>query len=134
LDDSDEYVTLPDQLHAGLGGAAVVEGEWRLLVAVLEDALQTFQKYATASDVRGRALFREVEEWFMEADTGATLSFEYISETVGLEAEQIRGELRRWRERLLQRIHPLRLHPRRAGDPDGDTERALPGLKKASCA
>jgi hypothetical protein len=134
LDGSDEYVTLPDQAYAGLGGAAAVDGQWRLLLAVLEDALQTFQKYATASDVRGRALFREVEEWFMEADTGATLSFEYISETVGLEADRIRGELQRWRERRLQRVHQLRPRPQPGDDPDAEIDRTLPGLKKASGA
>ena len=132
--ESDDYVMLPDQLCAGLRGPVAVDGEWRLLVAVLEDALQTFRKYATASDGRGRALFREVEEWFMEPDSGATLSFGFITETVGLERERIRDELRRWRERELRRLHPQRSCPQRDDDPDGDTDRTLPRFKKASGA
>jgi len=99
LDDLDEQVVLPEQFYSGLAGAAVVEGERRLILAVFEDALQTFRKYVAASDQRGRLLFREAEEWFMEVDAGAVLSFEYVSEALGLDAELVRSTLRRWRDR-----------------------------------
>jgi hypothetical protein len=99
LDEMDEQVTLPEQPDLGLAGAAAVEGERRLVLAVFEDALQTFRKYAAAADARGRTLFREAEAWFMEGDAGAALSFEYASETLGLDVELVRAALRRWRDR-----------------------------------
>jgi len=81
--------------------SSVVEGESKLMIAVLEDALHCFQKYAFAADVRGRRLFREAEEWLMKPDTGAAFTFEYICETRGLDPESVRLSLRRWCERTI---------------------------------
>jgi hypothetical protein len=106
IDGLDEQLVLPEQLQLGLAGVAAVEGERRLILAVFEDALQAFRRYAAASDTRGRNLFREAEEWFMEGDAGAVLSFEYVSETLGLDAEQVRSALRRWRDRSRHRARP----------------------------
>jgi hypothetical protein len=106
VDDLDEQVVLPEQFQLGLAGVAAVEGERRLILAVFEDALQAFRRYAAASDTRGRHLFREAEEWFMEGDAGAVLSFEYVSETLGLDVEKVRSALRRWRGRSRHRAHP----------------------------
>jgi hypothetical protein len=80
-----------------------IEGERRLMVAVLEDAVHCFQKYALATDSRSKELFLQAEEWFMEPDSGATLTFEFICEARGLDADSIRARLRRWRERQIAR-------------------------------
>ena len=106
IDDLDEQVVLPEQLQLGLAGVAFVEGERRLILAVFEDALQAFRRYAAATDTRGRNLFREAEEWFMDGDAGAVLSFEYVSETLGLDAERVRSALRRWRDRARHHARP----------------------------
>lgn len=87
---------LPSQFFPRNGRAARVEGERKLMVAVLEDAVRCFRKYSVASNRRGRRLFREVEAWFMEPDTGSALSFEYVCEASGLDADSIRSRLRRW--------------------------------------
>ena len=87
---------LPSQFFSRIGRAARVEGERRLMVAVLEDAVRCFRKYSVASNRRGRRLFREVEAWFMEPDTGSSLTFEYVCEASGLDADSIRSGLRRW--------------------------------------
>lgn len=87
---------LPSQFFSRSGRVARVEGERRLMVAVLEDAVRSFRKYALASNRRGRRLFREVEAWFMEPDTGAALSFDYVCEASGVDADSVREKLRRW--------------------------------------
>ncbi len=87
---------LPSQFFSRIGRAARVEGERKLMVAVLEDAVRCFRKYSVASNRRGRRLFREVEAWFMEPDTGSALSFDYVCEASGLDADSIRSRLRRW--------------------------------------
>jgi len=127
LDELDEQLVLPEQFYSGLSGVAAVEGERRLILAVFEDALQTFRKYAGAVDARGRELFREAEEWFMEEDVGAALSFGYVSETLGFDTETVRSALRRWRDRSRRRIRPgsVTVLPCR----DVDVE---PHIKKAS--
>ena len=42
------------------------EGEEGLMLAVLTDAIEYFQKYVLAKDQRGKKLFQEAEEWFLE--------------------------------------------------------------------
>ena len=91
-------VVLPDQFFFGARGSAVVEGERRLLIAVVEDAVHCFKRHASASERRERERFLEVEEWFMEEDTGAAFSFGYICEALEIDARFIRSGLRRWIE------------------------------------
>ncbi len=97
---------LPQQFFSECRESAAVEGERRLLVAVLEDALHCFQKYAFAVDARSQRLFLEAEEWFMQPDTGAAFTFEYICETRGLDPESVRSGLRQWRERRIAGTRP----------------------------
>lgn len=97
---------LPHQFFSDCWENAAVEGERRLLVAILEDAIHCFQKYAFAADPRSQRLFREAEEWFMQRDSGAAFTFEYICETRGLDPESVRSGLRRWRERQLGGTQP----------------------------
>ena len=39
------------------------EPEEKLMLAVLDDAIACFQKYAFARDRKGKVLFQEAEEW-----------------------------------------------------------------------
>jgi hypothetical protein len=71
--------------------------ECRLLWAVLQDGVETYMKYATATDRRGRRLFREVEEWIMHDDPTWLYSFVSICYTLGLDPDYIRSGLQRWR-------------------------------------
>lgn len=112
FDELGEQTVLPDQFFSGRGDFPAVAGERRLMLAVLEDAVNTFQKYVTAVDRRGQTLFREAEEWFMERDTGAVLSLEYIGEALGFDADVLRQGLQKWRDRRLAQSHGIRApHP-----------------------
>jgi hypothetical protein len=84
------------------------EGEEKLMLAVLSDAIEHFQKYAFSKDEKGRKLLQEAEEWFLEKDNGALFSFEYICETLQLHPDYIRQGLLSWKDarrkaRLVQR-------------------------------
>lgn len=98
---SDPGGVIPSQLFPEIRGAAGVEGERRLLSAVLEDAYRCFRRYALASNRRGRTRFREAEEWFMGSVSDAAFTFEYICDVCGLDADSIRSHLRRWREEMI---------------------------------
>src|SRR5262245_18859301 len=52
------------------------EGEERLMLAVLENAVEHFQKYVLARKPSGKQLFREAEEWFLDKDNDTLYSFE----------------------------------------------------------
>ena len=56
------------------------EGEKRLMLALLENAIEDFQKYALANDTAGKELFQEAEDWFFAADNDSLYSFENICE------------------------------------------------------
>ena len=123
---------LPLQFFSECWESAAVEGERRLLIAVLEDALHCFQKYAFAVDARSQRLFREAEEWFMQPDTGAAFTFEYICETRGLDPESVRSGLRRWCERRIAGTRPQRSGVIVSATGDADGASSLGGLPKIS--
>ena len=90
------------------------EGEERLMLAVLENAVEYFQKYVLARKPSGKQLFREAEEWFLEKDSEALYSFENICETLGLHPDHIRKGLMVWKEAKLK-LSSVEAHP--AGRP-----------------
>jgi hypothetical protein len=67
----------------------------RLLLAVLEDAVITFEKCATARDHRGRRIFLETEAWFRSDDTAAPFSFIAVCDALGLDPDYVRSGV--WR-------------------------------------
>ena len=90
------------------------EGEERLMLAVLENAVEYFQKYVLARNPGGKQRFQEAEEWFLEKDGEALYSFENICETLGLHPDPIRKGLMVWKEAKLK-LSSVEGHP--AGRP-----------------
>jgi hypothetical protein len=76
---------------------APLEGEKRLMLAVLERAVDDFRTYANVPTGRGRWLFMEVAAWFDSPETGP-FDFEGICEAAGLDPDYIREVLRRWHD------------------------------------
>lgn len=76
--------------------------EHKLVFAVLQDAINMYQKYAFSLDRHGRRLFRETEEWLMSEER-VPFSFAYICEVLDLDAAYLRVGLLRWREIELDR-------------------------------
>lgn len=73
------------------------EGEERLMLAVLENATEDFQKYVLATDKRGKELFDEAEAWIMETDSASFFSFENICEHLQLDPDYVRRGFMRWK-------------------------------------
>ena len=80
------------------------EGEERLMLAVLESAVEDFQKYVLARNPSGKKLFREAEEWFLDKDSDALLSFGSVCDTLGLHPDPIRKGLMVWKEARLKTL------------------------------
>jgi hypothetical protein len=89
---------LPSQFFDRFRIDASLQPEKRLMLAVLEDAVGTFQKYVTATNRRARRLFVEAEEWFEAPSSDWPYSFENVCVALGLEPEYLRSGLRRWRD------------------------------------
>jgi hypothetical protein len=75
----------------------VSQPEKRLLLALLEGAVNDFQNYATASTGRGRRLFADVSAWFGSTSHERFLDFESICDGLGLDPSFLRRGLDRWR-------------------------------------
>jgi hypothetical protein len=75
------------------------QGERRLMLAVLEEAVVTFQRNLHARTRRGQRLFREADEWSRSADTSWTFAFENVCHALGLDPEYLREGLQRLKER-----------------------------------
>jgi hypothetical protein len=69
-----------------------LEGEKRLMLAVLERAVDDLRTYANVPTERGRWLFMEVAAWFDSPETGP-FDFEGICEATGLDPDFIRKGL-----------------------------------------
>jgi hypothetical protein len=78
-----------------------LEPEKRLILAMLEDAVTSFQIYLTARSGRGKKFFNEAEEWIMMTDDDWIFSFVNVCETLGLSPEYIRQGMRRWKQKKL---------------------------------
>src|SRR5215510_5081921 len=78
------------------------EGEERLMLAVLEDAVDYFQKYFLARNPRGKQLFQEAEDWFFDKDSEELFSFESICDALGLNPNHIRKGLLVWKDAQLK--------------------------------
>jgi len=99
---------LPSQFFRGLAWRAGLQGEQRLMVAVLEDAIHVYCKESATPGRRNSWLFREAEEWIESGDHSRVFSFACICEVLGLDVEYIRRGLhaRRKRSRLVRGAHP----------------------------
>src|SRR6266850_1777038 len=80
----------------------VLQGEGALMLAILENAVEYFQKYLFAQNDIGRKLFQEAEEWFLEKNADLFFSFESICETLELHPDYIREGLMSWKEKTLK--------------------------------
>ncbi|HXJ34976.1 MAG TPA: hypothetical protein VMS22_13170 [Candidatus Eisenbacteria bacterium] len=69
------------------------------MLAVLEDAIDCYQKFAHARDPRGVQMFQEAQEWVSSSDRSWLFSFENICDTLEINADYVRRGLREWRER-----------------------------------
>jgi hypothetical protein len=94
---------------------AAVDGERRLIVAVLEDAVHMYLKHAAARIEVHRALFREAEEWIEDGDTQWFLSFENVCAVLDLDADYLRRGLRAAKRRAQQPEPEERTAPDDAG-------------------
>jgi len=82
-------------------GKTLVLPEQRLMLAILEDALQCFQDNCSAKHGKKKQLFENVEKWFFEATDGWVFGFESICGVLDFEPDYVRKGLVRWRQKEL---------------------------------
>lgn len=104
-------VLLPNQYFAAFRRGRAVEGERRLMLAVLEDAVDSYRKYALARDPREQACFLEAREWFVSDDRSWLFAFENVCDVLEMEPDYLRSGLDKWRQQLtaaaMRRTEPV---------------------------
>lgn len=103
-------ITIESEFLECLCKKSTREGEEELMLAILEDALNCFQKHVHARDARGKALFRDAEDWILEENSDWVFSFENICEILGLSPKYVRQGLLRWKERRLAERPKARIY------------------------
>ncbi len=94
-------ILLPVQFFAGLGQQVPAEGQRRLMLAILEDATECFQKHLWATDHKRRQLHDEAEQWFLADDPNWLFSFVNICEAFEIHPVLFRQSLLAWKTRQL---------------------------------
>jgi len=95
--------TLLSAQYLDLHRKALLEPEKRLMLAVLEDAINCFQVNVMAQSGRGKKLFNESEDWIMGRDDDWIFSFVSVCELLRFSPEYVRRGLLRWKEKKLAR-------------------------------
>jgi hypothetical protein len=93
-------VLLPNQYFAAFRRGRAVEGERRLMLAVLEDAVDSYRKYALARDPREQSCFLEAREWFLSDDRSWLFAFENVCDVLEMNPDYLRSGLDKWRRQL----------------------------------
>lgn len=96
-------VLLVKQYYGQLRNIHYAQGEKRLMSAILEDAIDCFQKYLWARDNRSRSLRLEAELWLLSDDDNWPFSFVNVCGALDFEFLAIRRGLMAWKERELGR-------------------------------
>ena len=75
----------------------LLEPEKRLMLAVLEDAINCFQDNLFSQRRKNQRLFADAEEWIATPGVESVFSFDNVCETLGFSPEYLRQGLVRWK-------------------------------------
>lgn len=89
---------LPSQFYGTGVLSRQLEGEKRLMLAILKDAVECLEKYRGARSSSGRELYQNALEWTEDKGTGWLFSFNNICDLLGFDPDYLR-------EFLLKREH-----------------------------
>jgi len=95
---------LPIQYFEAMRKKHLLEGEKRLILSVLEDAIECFMKCIDASTSKGQRLFRDADEWIAHEDKRWVFSFDNVCDMLDINPEYMRMGLRKWKEKRLEAI------------------------------
>ena len=77
----------------------LLEPEKRLMLAILEDAVNCFQENLSAESGKRKILFDDVEQWIRADGNDWVFSFDHICEALGFTPAYVRQGLLRWQEK-----------------------------------
>jgi len=91
-------IVLPGQFYATVRSQRAGERERLLMLAVLEDAITCYQRYARARSPGTRQLFEDARAWLESEDRSTLFSFESICDALEISPGFVRRRLHEWEE------------------------------------
>ncbi len=86
-------IFLPSQFYGTGGLSRQLEGEKRLMIAILKDAVECLDKYRVARNSTGRGHYENALEWVQDKSTEWLFSFTNICDFLGFDPDYLRGVL-----------------------------------------
>jgi hypothetical protein len=86
-------IFLPSQFYGPSGLSRKLEGEKRLMIAILKDAVECLEKYRSAKTAAGRCQYQNAIEWVRDPDTEWLFSFTNICDLLGFDPQYMREVL-----------------------------------------
>jgi hypothetical protein len=93
---------LPIQYFEAMRRKHLLEGEKRLILSVLEDAVECFMKCIESPTSKGQRLFRDADEWINLEDKHWVFSFDNVCDMLDINPEYMRRGLKQWKERKVE--------------------------------
>ena len=81
---------LPVQYNEIMRRRTALEGEYKLMFAVLEDAVECYLKHMNAKNRRRRLLFYEVQNWMDAKNRVGLFSYHTLCESLGIDSKALR--------------------------------------------
>ena len=100
------YLFEPDALASAqyfdnLQRKTLMDPEKRLMMAILEDAVDCFQDNVLAETSKAKKLFRDAEEWVLKEGADWIFSFRNVCELLELDPDYLRAGLMLWKQKRL---------------------------------
>ena len=86
-------IFLPSQFYGAGGLSRKLEGEKRLMIAILKDAVECLEKYRGARSGTGRSQYENAIEWVEDTGTDWLFSFTNICDLLGFDPHYVREVL-----------------------------------------
>lgn len=99
-------IFLPSQFYGNGGLSRKLEGEKRLMIAILKDAVECLEKYRGSRSDTGKNSYQNAIEWVEDTDTDWLYSFTNICDLLGFDPHYLREQLLKRENRY---IKPLRM-------------------------
>jgi hypothetical protein len=81
---------LPTQFYGKSGLSRKLEGEKRLMLAILRDAVECLEKYRKTRSSIGMELYQNALEWVEDTSTDWLFSFNNICDLLGFDPDYLR--------------------------------------------
>ena len=98
-------IFLPSQFYGNGALSRQLEGEKRLMIAILKDAVECLEKYRGSLSSAGKISYQSAIDWVEDTDTEWLYSFTNICDLLGFDPNYLREQLLKRENRY---VKPLR--------------------------